>query len=33
MLYGGHHVVRKGLRRSIADAYAAYVGQVRAYVR
>ncbi|KAG2488932.1 hypothetical protein HYH03_012553 [Edaphochlamys debaryana] len=28
VLFGGHHVVRKGLRRSIGDAYAAYVGQV-----
>ncbi|GIL79995.1 hypothetical protein Vretifemale_9220, partial [Volvox reticuliferus] len=28
VLYGSHHLVRKGLRRSIADAYAAYVGQV-----
>ncbi|EFJ42660.1 hypothetical protein VOLCADRAFT_119329, partial [Volvox carteri f. nagariensis] len=27
VLFGGHHLVRKGLRRSIADAYAAYVGQ------
>ncbi|PNG99383.1 hypothetical protein TSOC_014841, partial [Tetrabaena socialis] len=28
MLFAGQHLVRKGLRRSIADAYAAYVGQV-----
>ncbi|GLI71271.1 hypothetical protein VaNZ11_016393 [Volvox africanus] len=28
VLYGSHQLVRKGLRRSIADAYAAYVGQV-----
>ncbi|KAG2437364.1 hypothetical protein HXX76_006019 [Chlamydomonas incerta] len=27
-LFAGHHIVRKGLRRSIGDAYAAYVGQV-----
>ncbi|KXZ54297.1 hypothetical protein GPECTOR_5g383 [Gonium pectorale] len=27
-LFGTHHLVRKGLRRSIGDAYAAYVGQV-----
>ncbi|GLC41996.1 hypothetical protein PLESTF_000109100 [Pleodorina starrii] len=28
VLFGAHQLVRKGLRRSIADAYAAYVGQV-----
>jgi hypothetical protein len=27
-LFGAHHIVHKGLRRSIADAYTAYVGQV-----
>eukprot|EP00198_Chlamydomonas_reinhardtii_P005716 XP_001695052.1 predicted protein [Chlamydomonas reinhardtii] len=27
-LFAGSHIVRKGLRRSIGDAYAAYVGQV-----